>query len=109
MDSPVGHPAEVTVSGAARIIRDAFLGQHAAVSQMQAFIRWLIREGPWQGGMPDGGQVQDKAVEMGLLEKRIANEMNGDEWRQIEGVEEICDEYYVFSKLLKENENVKSS
>lgn len=109
VDSAEGHPAEVTFMGAARIVREAMIGQHAAVSQLQQFIRWLIREGPWEGGMPDGGEVQDKAVEMGLLEKRIANEMNADEWRDIEGVEEIGDTYYVFSKLLKEQANVASS
>ena len=31
------------------------------------FIAWAIREGSWQGCNLDGGDVQDKAVEMGIL------------------------------------------
>jgi hypothetical protein len=64
------------------------------------FARWAIKEGPWNGCSLDGFEIQEKAVEFGLVEKKIANELNGDEWQHIDGVEEIGDDYYTFSPLL---------
>lgn len=33
------------------------------------FIRWAIRDGAWDGGTLEGGDIQDKAESLGLLVK----------------------------------------
>lgn len=43
--------------------------QPHAVSQAAAFVAWAMREGSWDGGDLDGGALQDKAEELGLIIK----------------------------------------
>jgi len=33
------------------------------------FVAWAMMEGPWSGGSIDGDVLQDKAEELGLIEK----------------------------------------
>ena len=47
--------------------------QPHAVSQAAAFVAWAMREGPWEGGDLDGGALQDKAEELGLIIKTTYN------------------------------------
>ena len=107
---PYGNDTEFDLTVVAAIIQ-AYADAQVAKTRAQAvdgardFARWAIKEGPWNGCSLDGGEIQDKAVALGLLEKRIANELNGDEWQHIEGVEEIGDEYYVFSPALNSPNN----
>ena len=34
---------------------------------MAQFVQWAMQEGPWEGCGLDGGSVQDKAHELGLI------------------------------------------
>lgn len=55
-----------------------------------AFVKWALREGAWQGCDLDGGAMQDKAEELGLIvkepydpEKHGPNDIDaepGDDW-----------------------------
>lgn len=38
-----------------------------AIPSLAKFAEWAIREGAWNGNSLDGGEVQDKATELGLL------------------------------------------
>lgn len=40
-------------------------GESAAVE----FVKWALREGPWEGADLDGGSIQDKAESLGLIVK----------------------------------------
>lgn len=35
----------------------------------KAFAEWAIREGVWDGWQLDGDEIQDKAVEFGIIEE----------------------------------------
>ncbi len=63
------------------------------------FAKWAISEGPWEGCSLDGGEIQDKAVELGLLDSNIADAENKDVWESIDDIEE-GDVYYTFSAPL---------
>ena len=61
------------------------------------FIRWAIQEGPWNGCSLDGCDIQDKAIELGLLKKvkydpaiHGPNDVDADPG----------DDWFVFSDLL---------
>jgi hypothetical protein len=49
-----------------RVAQGALEPSEAAVNCAR-FVRWAVQEGPWQGGDLDGGSVQDKAEELGLI------------------------------------------
>jgi hypothetical protein len=76
--------------------------REAQLAVLKQFAQWAIKDGPWNGCHLDGFEIQEKAVELGLVEKRIANEMNADEWRDIDGVEEIGDTFYVFTEATRQ-------
>ena len=59
------------------------------------FVKWAVQEGPWAGGNLDGGAIQDKAEELGLLVR-----MPFDPEKHGEGNEygtEAGDDWFVFS------------
>ena len=68
-----------------------FSQQLAKAKAMAQFVRWAMREGPWDGGDLDGGAVQDMGAKLGLLQETIYDpEKHGeDEWC------EPGDSYYV--------------
>jgi hypothetical protein len=37
------------------------------IQAMAKFIEWAMQEGPWDGLGLDGGEIQDKAEELGLI------------------------------------------
>lgn len=41
---------------------------------MAEFVKWAMQEGPWEGGDLDGGSVQDKAEELGLIVRDTSKE-----------------------------------
>lgn len=60
------------------------------------FTRWAISEGPWQGGNLEGGEIQQKAVELGLITKtEFDPTIHGES-----DVAEPGDPWFVFSPLL---------
>jgi hypothetical protein len=62
------------------------------------FAKWAIRSGPWDGSDLDGGDIQDKAVECGILvETKYDPEKHGPS----ETDQEPGDPWYVFSDEFK--------
>ena len=55
--------------------------------KLAKFIAWTIRENSWLGGTLDGGEVQDKAVEMGILVKTKYDPKihGGTDWGAVQG------------------------
>ena len=45
----------------------------SVLSRAAVFVTWAMREGPWEGGDLDGGALQDKAEELGLIIKTTYN------------------------------------
>ena len=45
----------------------------SVLSRAAVFVAWAMREGPWEGGDLDGGALQDKAEELGLIIKTTYN------------------------------------
>jgi tRNA splicing ligase len=39
------------------------------IERLRAFVRWALQEGSWSGAELNGGDIQDKAVELNLVVK----------------------------------------
>lgn len=49
------------------------------IVRLREFVAWVIRSECWDDGGLDGGEIQDKAVEMGMLrEERYDRSVHGD-------------------------------
>jgi hypothetical protein len=69
------------------------------LAALKEFARRIIRDYAWQYGDPDGGNVQEKAVECGLLlEEPYDPEKHGES----ECDPEPGDQWFVFPDWLKE-------
>lgn len=67
---------------------------------LKAFARWAIQNTAWAGCDLDGGEVQDEALKLGIIEERTATGKNFAEWRYIEDVV-IGHNYYLFADWMK--------
>lgn len=76
---------------------------HAQSEQLKKLInfsRWVIQEGPFLGCDVDGSDIQDKAAELGLLEKTKYDP-------EVHGSSDYCDAepgdpWFVFTSVLDE-------
>lgn len=59
------------------------------IERLRAFVHWALCDGSWRGTSIDGGEIQDKAIELGLVVKtkydnaihgESAEAENGDDW-----------------------------
>jgi hypothetical protein len=59
------------------------------IGRLRAFVHWALSDGSWQGRSIDGGEIQDKAIELGLVVKtkydnaihgESAEAEDGDDW-----------------------------
>lgn len=68
------------------------------------FIRWAIRNGAWDGGTLEGGDIQDKAESLGLLVKETYDPAKLGEPGAMFGFVDIepGDDWFVFCDWLKE-------
>jgi hypothetical protein len=64
------------------------------------FARWAIRNTAWQGGSLDGGDVQEMAEKLGIIERRTATVENKDQWQFIDYVAP-GDWFYVLADWIK--------
>lgn len=64
------------------------------------FTRWVIRNTAWQGGNLDGGDVQEMAEKLGIVERQTATAENRNEWQFIDYCA-VGDAFYVFSEWIK--------
>jgi len=64
---------------------------------IKEFARWIIQEGCFEGGTLDGGEIQDKAVELGLLVEELYDPVKH---KDIEDAEE-GEGVFVFTDLMK--------
>ena len=51
----------------------------AQVQALAEFARWAIAEGAWNGGDVDGGEIQEKAADLGIIHQIEVTEPCGDE------------------------------
>jgi hypothetical protein len=64
------------------------------------FSRWIIANYVWQGGAPDGGEVQEVAEKLGIIEPEYATPDNRALWQHIDYCE-VGDRFYVFADWVK--------
>jgi len=59
------------------------------IERLRAFVHWALSDGSWRGTSLDGGEIQDKAIELGLVVKtkydnaihgESAEAEDGDDW-----------------------------
>lgn len=64
------------------------------------FVHWTLQHGPWIGCDVDGGEIQEKAEELGITIKRIATEedCNGQEFSEYM---EPGDDYFELAPEIK--------
>ena len=67
---------------------------------VKEFARWVIREGCFEGYDLDGGQLQDKAVELGLLREETYDPEKHPNVSENFDAEE-GDRIFVFTELVK--------
>lgn len=73
------------------------------LSKVQQFARWCIQESAFAGGSLDGGEVQDKAVELGLLiEEPFDPEKHDPKGFHIDYWVDAGEPWFVFSPDLSE-------
>lgn len=70
---------------------------------LAAFAAWAVMNGPWEGCSLDGGEVQEKAVELGIIVKtKYDPEKHGAGADADPG-----DDWYVFSPAFKKVQRTK--
>ena len=72
------------------LIRTEYVREAAdEIERLRAFVHWALCDGSWRGTSIDGGEIQDKAIELGLVVKtkydnaihgESAEAENGDDW-----------------------------
>ena len=66
--------------------------------QLAEFVRWAIEDGPFEGCHLDGGDVQEKAVKFGILERtKYDPAVHGES----DCGADPGDEWFVFSEAFK--------
>lgn len=73
---------------------DALRQRVADMTRAVEFARWVIEEGPFSGCDLDGGTVQDKAAELGLIELTTYDPAKHGEGHDFT---EPGDDWYVFT------------
>ena len=68
--------------------------------RLKEFARYVIRTECWSLGEQDGGEIQELAEKLGLIESHTATEEDVDDESDIE----IGDSIYIFSEALKPKE-----
>jgi hypothetical protein len=73
--------------------------------KLKEFVKSTIRQGCWLGGEIDGGDLQELAEKLGLIEPHIITDedkkkVDGQYWLSDY---EVGDKIYVFTEILKEN------
>lgn len=70
----------------------------AEIERLMAFARWAIHEGSFAGCTLDGGSIQDKAAELGILTKtKYDPAVHGDS-----DCAEPGDDWFVFASALEQ-------
>ncbi len=67
---------------------------------LKAFARWVIKNSAQIGSSLDGGDVEQEALTLGIIEQSTALPENLEEWGHLEYIG-IGDPFYVFAKWVK--------
>jgi hypothetical protein len=63
------------------------------IERLREFVHWALSDGSWQGTSIDGGEIQDKAIELGLVVKtKYDNAIHGESTEAVDG-----DDWYMLA------------